>query len=395
MTHPDMAEAPSATSTSSGSDDNNRNTTSSSNTDDNHSSNVNRRAVVWADLNLSRFALTGAVAASAADAALYPLEVVKTRLQASGEVLASRGHDRGFESGLLECVRRTWRLEGLRGFTRGFGAQAAAAVPMQFLSFGTYEFAKHALHTEILKLRGRGRRRHDDAEDSGVDAEDAELFTEREELAVDFMAGAAGEVASGIVWVPTDIVTQKLQVQGPNTSAHRYSGGWDCLTRILADEGIAGLYRGLGPTLATYVPSTAVQFASYQYFRRRLYGMPGLRESDEESHPINIAAGAAAGALAACVANPIDVVKTRVQTHEHGEMPHFFRLVGMVPRHVYPTVRPKYHSTVQGLRLIVREEGLRGLTRGMSARILTMAPYSALTFGIYEVIKLMSLSEPS
>jgi hypothetical protein len=52
---------------------------------------------------------------------------------------------------------------------------------------------------------------------------------------------------------------------------------------------------------------------------------------------------------------------------------------------------PKYWGTVPTISLIVKEEGWKALSKGLTARILGGAPAAALGFGVYEIIKIFSL----
>lgn len=65
-------------------------------------------------------------------------------------------------------------------------------------------------------------------------------------------------------------VSQKLMVQGYSGHA-KYSGGLDVARKVLRSEGIRGLYRGFGLSVMTYVPSSAVWWASYGSSQRYIW----------------------------------------------------------------------------------------------------------------------------
>lgn len=83
-----------------------------------------------------------------------------------------------------------------------------------------------------------------------------------------------------------------------------------------------------------------------------------------------MAAGFLAGATCACITNPLDIVKTRIQT-QHGQ-----------------------HASaafLTGLRDVVRQEGLRkSMLRGLAPKIMSTAPLGMISSMVYESILFLS-----
>jgi len=86
------------------------------------------------------------------------------------------------------------------------------------------------------------------------------------------VAGAIGGFTSGIVTCPLDVIKTKLQAQGGfaaiqkgrHVGHHRvYKGLVGTAKVIWRDEGIRGMYRGLGPIILGYLPTWAVWFTVY------------------------------------------------------------------------------------------------------------------------------------
>ncbi|CAL5369775.1 unnamed protein product [Camellia sinensis] len=75
------------------------------------------------------------------------------------------------------------------------------------------------------------------------------------------VASMAAAVCSQAVFVPIDVVSQKLMVQGYSGHA-TYNGGLDVARKVLKVDGIRGLYRGFGLSVLTYSPSSAVWWAN-------------------------------------------------------------------------------------------------------------------------------------
>ncbi|KAK3241451.1 hypothetical protein CYMTET_48801 [Cymbomonas tetramitiformis] len=97
---------------------------------------------------------------------------------------------------------------------------------------------------------------------------------------------------------------------------------------------------------------------------------PWLVKLKEYPQISNALAGATAGALAATVVCPLDVVKTRIQVQQN--------VVGQVL---------KYQRTWGSLSVIAREEGMRGLYRGLTPTLVALLPNWAVYFSVYEGLK--------
>lgn len=100
---------------------------------------------------------------------------------------------------------------------------------------------------------------------------------------VPLCGGVAGAV-SGIVSCPLDVIKTKLQAQGGLHAARNgakpiaatYRGVKGTAEVIWKEEGLKGMYRGLGPMLLGYVPTWAVYLTVYNkaqaYFRSKTGG---------------------------------------------------------------------------------------------------------------------------
>jgi solute carrier family 25 folate transporter 32 len=114
---------------------------------------------------------------------------------------------------------------------------------------------------------------------SGAIGEDAKLtpvqrfVMGRDDASFHAFAGAVGGFMSGIVTCPLDVIKTKLQAQGglrsaqaagsSATSAVLYNGMLGTGRLILREDGVRGLYRGLGPIILGYIPTWAVWFTVY------------------------------------------------------------------------------------------------------------------------------------
>ena len=100
------------------------------------------------------------------------------------------------------------------------------------------------------------------------------------ESVIPLSGGLAGAVA-GVVSCPLDVIKTKLQAQGGfqgtrgdlNTPSIAYRGVAGSASTIWREDGLRGMYRGLGPMLLGYIPTWAVYLTVYNksqaFFRTR------------------------------------------------------------------------------------------------------------------------------
>ncbi|KAJ3111731.1 ADP/ATP carrier protein [Phlyctochytrium bullatum] len=182
----------------------------------------------------------------------------------------------------------------------------------------------------------------------------------------DAIAGAAGAVFANTLVFPLDVVKTRLQVQNKaiahlNPNQH-YNSGLDALIKILKNEGLPGLYAGLGAGLFGTVASSFSYFYFYSSIRTRY--LKSLPKNAEISTAMELLLGAAAGALSQLFTLPIAVVTTRQQTTP-------------------PKDRNSFFKTFEE---IVKEEGIQGLWKGLKAS-LVLCVNPAITYGMFERLK--------
>ncbi|KAJ7904587.1 mitochondrial carrier [Mycena olivaceomarginata] len=82
----------------------------------------------------------GSISGSVGATSVYPLNMVRTRLQASG----STGHPQKY-TGVWDVTTKTWERDGWRGFYRGLFPTLAKVVPAVSISYVVYEHSKRRL----------------------------------------------------------------------------------------------------------------------------------------------------------------------------------------------------------------------------------------------------------
>ncbi|KAH7131353.1 mitochondrial carrier domain-containing protein [Dactylonectria estremocensis] len=187
------------------------------------------------------------------------------------------------------------------------------------------------------------------------------------------VAGATGAVLANALVYPLDIVKTRLQVQvrsnaidTPAPSADdepHYTSTWDALTRIVADDGVQGLYAGINGSLLGVASTNFAYFYWYSVVRT-LY-IKSAKGNAAPSTVVELALGAIAGAVAQLCTIPVAVVTTRQQTAKKGER-----------KGIYATAR----------EVIDGPDGVSGLWRGLKAS-LVLVVNPAITYGAYERLK--------
>lgn len=143
------------------------------------------------------------------------------------------------------------------------------------------------------------------------------------------------------------------------------------LGTVYRTEGSRALFKGLGPNLVGIVPARSINFFVYGNGKRIIseYWNRG-----EEAPWVHLLAGVTAGVATSTATNPIWMVKTRLQLDKNVSE----RSGGIMHR--------QYRNSYDCVRQIIRDEGIRGLYKGMSASYLGVAE-STLQWMLYEQMK--------
>ncbi|KAJ2701044.1 mitochondrial aspartate-glutamate transporter agc1 [Coemansia sp. IMI 203386] len=187
--------------------------------------------------------------------------------------------------------------------------------------------------------------------------------------AYNFAVGAvAGGIGAAVVY-PIDLVKTRMQNQRAAVVGEMmYKNSMDCFRKVIRNEGIVGLYRGLGPQLVGVAPEKAIKLTVNDFVRARLTD----RDTGKIAFASELFAGAMAGGSQVVFTNPLEIVKIRLQVQ--GEM------LKETAGNAAPIVR-------RGAITIIKELGLLGLYKGASACLLRDVPFSAIYFSCYSHLK--------
>lgn len=192
--------------------------------------------------------ISGSLAGFAATIGSYPFDLLRT-------VLASQGEPKVYPN-MRSAFVDILKTRGIQGLYAGLTPTLIEIVPYAGLQFGTYDtFKRWAMAWNRYRS-------------SGGDASD-DLVTG---LPL-FICGLASGSFAKAVCHPLDVVKKRFQIEGlerhPRYGArveHKtYSNMYDALFRILQQEGLAGLYKGIVPSIIKAAPAAAVTFFAYEY----------------------------------------------------------------------------------------------------------------------------------
>jgi solute carrier family 25 iron transporter 28/37 len=235
-------------------------------------------------------------------------------------------------TGVVNAFTRISATEGLRTLWRGVSSVVLGAGPAHALYFGTYE--------AIKEMTGGNREGH-------------HVFSTS-------IAGASATIAHDALMNPFDVIKQRMQVHNSE-----FRSILTCARTVYRTEGLAAFYVSYPTTLTMTVPFTAVQFTTYETIKKV------LNPSGTYSPVTHVTAGGLAGAVAAAVTTPLDVVKTLLQTRGTSDDKQIRNAKGML----------------DAARIVWQKDGLRGFGRGLTPRMLTVMPSNALCWLSYEFFK--------
>jgi len=296
------------------------------------------------DTALWQHMIAGSIAGVVEHAVIFPLDSIKTHLQATNAEAAA-GSKR---IGSVQVARDLVRLRGPLFLWRGVTVTLWAVVPAHALMFTAYE--------GVLEYGGAHSTQHTDASSFRV-------------AAVGFAAGGISTLFHDSIMVPAETIKQRMQLGYYRDATHA--------TRRMIASGGASLFRSLPTTLAMNVPYASLMMMSNESLRRL------LNPTGTFSLPTFLAAGAISGSLAAAVTTPLDVIKTRLQTQG---MTRAKTSTGEL--HAAPQkFKVRYQGFSDAFRAVYRAEGVQGFFRGMGPRMLQTGPSCALSWCAYESAK--------
>ncbi|OQV22518.1 Mitochondrial glutamate carrier 1 [Hypsibius exemplaris] len=288
--------------------------------------------------------VNGGIAGIVGVSCVFPLDLVKTRLQ--NQQVGADG--RRMYNNMFDCFKKTLKAEGLRGMYRGSAVNIVLVTPEKAIKLTGNDFFRHR-----LSVNGK-------------------LPIEREML-----AGAGAGFCQIIITTPMELLKIQLQDAGRTAAKEVVSGGGVVVApkastialNLLRTKGIVGLYKGTAATMLRDVGFSVIYFPLFA--RMNAMGPKKYPGSEEAPFWYSFICGLSAGAFGAVAVTPADVVKTRLQL--------LHRAAG----------ERQYTGVLNAFTSIIQHEGFAALFKGAAARAMVIAPL----FGIAQTVYFLGIAE--
>lgn len=280
----------------------------------------------------------GGIAGACEALVCQPLDTIKVRMQLSRSARRAGVKPRGVFATGAYIVRRETPL----ALYKGLGAVLSGIVPKMAIRFASFEAYKGWLADKKTGKTSTG----------GI-----------------FLAGlAAGTTEAVAVVTPMEVVKIRLQAQQHSLAdpldTPRYRNAGHAVYTIIREEGFSALYRGVSLTALRQATNQGANFTAYQEIKKLAHHwQPELKELPSYQHMI---IGLISGAMGPFSNAPIDTIKTRLQKASA------------------PTGTSALHRIIAIAQDMWKVEGFRSFYKGITPRVLRVAPGQAIVFAVYE-----------
>ncbi|KAL0932473.1 succinate:fumarate antiporter [Colletotrichum truncatum] len=273
----------------------------------------------------------------------HPLDTIKVRMQLSRRARQPGAPKRGFIRTGVEIVKKETPL----GLYKGLGAVLTGIVPKMAIRFTSFESYKQMLADKK----------------TGVVSAQAT-----------FLAGLAAGITEAVAVVtPMEVIKIRLQAQHHSMAdpldIPKYRNAAHALYTVVKEEGAGALYRGVSLTALRQGSNQAVNFTAYSYFKEALKKyQPEYAGTNLPSWQTTVI-GLVSGAMGPLSNAPIDTIKTRLQK---------------TPAEVGTSAWSRIAKISSDM---FKQEGMHAFYKGITPRIMRVAPGQAVTFTVYEYLK--------
>ena len=267
---------------------------------------------------------------------MYPLDVVKTRVQLQGRTPIP-GQD--YYTGMLDCLRKIVKNEGPSYLYRGILAPIMMEAPKRATKFAAND-SWGVFYRNLFNVA-----------------------QPTQPLAI--LTGATAGATEAFVVVPFELVKIRLQ---DRASQGKYNGIIDCVVKTVKAEGPLAMYNGLESTLWRHILWNAGYFGCIFQVKAL---MPKVDKSSTKTAQMgtDFISGAIGGTVGTILNTPMDVVKSRIQNSP--------KVVGQAP---------KYNWAWPGLGTMLKEEGAGALYKGFIPKVLRLGPGGGVLLVVYTTV---------
>ncbi|CCH59240.1 hypothetical protein TBLA_0B04020 [Henningerozyma blattae CBS 6284] len=272
----------------------------------------------------------GAVAGISEILLMYPLDVVKTRMQLQVSNPGITNSDTMY-GGIIDCFTKMIRKEGASKLYKGISSPILMEAPKRATKFATNEEFSYQYKR---------------------------LFPNVGAQSIATLSGASAGICEAFVVVPFELV--KIRLQDRNSV---FKGPLDVLRNLIKKEGVFSIYNGLESTLWRQSVWNAGYFGSIFQIRSILNQYPSMEKNVTIR---DLIAGMIGGTIGVLLNIPFDVVKSRIQSQpilENG-------------------VR-KYNWAWPSLFVVYREEGFLALYKGFLPKVVRLGPGGGIMLVVF------------
>ncbi|KAI8958424.1 mitochondrial carrier [Daldinia sp. FL1419] len=325
-------------------------------------SETSKRSVLIKYLPDPGYFIAGAVAGGISRTATAPLDRLKVYLLVNttssanaaldaakkGQAIRALKHAGG---PLVTAITDIYKAGGVRGFFAGNGLNVVKIMPETAIRFGAYEAAKKTL----ASLEG-----HNDMHQINPYSK--------------FVAGGVAGMTAQFCVYPLDTLKFRLQSEyvsgGPRGNALLLQTA----QKMWAEGGVRATYRGVTMGLIGMFPYSAIDMGTFEFLKTTYVAYKAKAEGihEEDTQPSTLVTGimgATSGAFGASVVYPLNVLRTRLQTQG---------------TRMHPA---RYNSIWDVAQKTIKNEGVRGLYKGLMPNLLKVAPALSITWMVYENTK--------
>jgi len=275
--------------------------------------------------------------------ACHPLDTIKVRMQLSRRARQPGAPRRGFLRTGADIVRKETPL----ALYKGLGAVLTGIVPKMAIRFTSFESYKQFLADKQTGIV------------SGKST---------------FLAGLAAGVTEAVAVVtPMEVVKIRLQAQHHSMAdpldVPKYRNAAHALYTVVKEEGVGALYRGVSLTALRQGSNQAVNFTAYTYFKEWLKAWQPQYEGTNLPSWQTTLIGLVSGAMGPLSNAPIDTIKTRLQKAPAEPGVSAWARISRIAAEMF------------------KQEGFHAFYKGITPRIMRVAPGQAVTFTVYEFLK--------